>query len=141
MALQAVVSIEEFENAATEVANVAKVAPARNLRFRRLRKDAEVFALTQAVARVRRVTLRQMLAKGRGTARAASARQLAMYLAHVVLQRPQDVVGRLFGRDASTVSHACQIIEDLRDHPPLEGEIARVESALLQHREARDHAA
>ncbi len=106
------------------------VSPAATLRYRRLRRDAEAMELVAAVARLRRVALRKLLARARGTAEVAAARQLAMYLVHVLLGRPQDVVGRLFGRDASTVSHACRVIEDLRDNPPLEAEISRVEAMV-----------
>ena len=86
------------------------------------------------------MTLQQMLAAGRGSADTATARQLAMYLAHVVLGRPQEVVGVLFGRHASTVSYACRVMEDLRDNPPLETEIAFIESRLTSDREDRDAA-
>ena len=80
--------------------------------------------------------MRVLLGRGRGDAAAAAARQLAMYLVHVMLGRQQDVVGRLFGRDASTVSHACRVIEDLRDNPPLETEIAAIERRLRRNRGA-----
>ena len=58
-----------------------------------------------------------------------------MYLAHVLLGRHQDAVGILFGRDASTVSHACRVIEDLRDEARLEIEISAIECALTAHEE------
>jgi len=82
--------------------------------------------------------MRSMLGRERGDAAVAAARQLAMYLVHVLLGRRQDVVGRLFGRDASTVSHACRVIEDLRDTPPLEIEIATIEQRLRDREEHRD---
>ena len=113
-------------------------APIRGLRLARLRRDGDVYLLARSVARLRGVTLRQMLASGRGNAPAARARQLAMYLAHVLLGRPQDAVGRLFGRHASTVSYACRVMEDLRDNPPLEMEIALIERALAASLETRN---
>ena len=125
MVFQAVVSGQD--EAAGSPAPAGRI---RELRLARLRRDPETYLLTRAVARSRGLTLRQVLAGGRGTAKAAAARQLAMYLAHVLLGRPQDVVGRLFGRHASTVSHACRVIEDRRDNPPLEREIADIERAL-----------
>jgi len=113
-------------------------APIRGLRLARLRRDGEVYLLAQSVARVRGVTLRQMLASSRGNAPAARARQLAMYLSHVLLGRPQDAVGVLFGRHASTVSYACRVMEDLRDEPAIELEIASVERALTASMETRN---
>lgn len=51
----------------------------------------------------------------RGAPRTAFARQTAMYLAHVCFGLSYDVIGRVFGRDRTTVSHACAVIEDRRD--------------------------
>ena len=107
---------------------------AGRLRFQKLRVDPQVFVLTQTVARERGVALTKLLRRTRGSGRAASARQLAIYLAHTLLGRPQDVVAELFGRDRSTIAHAVQTLEDRRDRKPLEAEIARIE-AQLQDRE------
>jgi Bacterial dnaA protein helix-turn-helix len=108
----------------------SNITPAHSLRFQRLRRDPEGFAIVRAVARMRKVPLRSLLNRSRGTSRTSSARQLAMYLIHVLLRRPQDSVGVLFGRDPSTVCHACKVVEDLRDNPPLEIEIVHVEESL-----------
>lgn len=102
-------------------------------RFRRLRGDPEVFALTQAVAAERHVSMTALLHPSRGSSAAAAARQLAMCLAHVLLQRPQDAVAQLFGRDRTTVSHACRAVEDRSDEAELEAEIARIEARLARH--------
>lgn len=53
----------------------------------------------------------------RGRARVALARQVAMYLSHVAFCLSLTDVGRIFGRDRTTVSHACGVVEDLRDDP------------------------
>ena len=47
--------------------------------------------------------------------RAALARQVAMYVAHVVFGMSMERVGAAFGRDRSTVSYACRAMEDRRD--------------------------
>lgn len=57
----------------------------------------------------------ELFASKSRSSRAAHARQIAMYLAHVGFALPFDVVGRHFHRDRSTVSHACRVIEDARD--------------------------
>lgn len=119
---------------------LAPLVDTGSVRFLRLRRDPEALAIVRAVTKSRRVTMRALLARGRGDAATALSRQLAMYLVHVLLGRSQDAVGRLFGRDASTVSHACQIIEDLRENPPLEMEIAAIETGLHLEQEAA-HAA
>ncbi len=51
----------------------------------------------------------------RGRARIALARQAGMYLAHVACGLSFTAVGRVFGRDRSTVAHACRLIEDARE--------------------------
>ncbi len=53
----------------------------------------------------------------RGIAKVALARQVAMYLAHVGCGLSMTAAGHLFGRDRTTVAHACLIIEDRRDDP------------------------
>ncbi len=54
---------------------------------------------------------------GRTAMSVSRVRQIAMYVAHVVLRLRMSDVGRGFGRDRTTVIHACQTIEDLRDEP------------------------
>jgi chromosomal replication initiation ATPase DnaA len=53
----------------------------------------------------------------RGRARVALARQVAMYLAHVACGMSFTEVGQMFGRDRTTVAHACSVVEDRRDDP------------------------
>lgn len=106
--------------------------PGGRLRFQVLRTDPEVFVLTQIIAQERGVAMSKMLRFSRGSGRAASARQLAIYLSHILLERPQDVVGHLFSRDRSTVVHSVNAIEDRRDDPKLEAEIARIEARLRE---------
>ena len=53
----------------------------------------------------------------RGRAKVARARQVAMYLAHVACGLSLTETGRLFGRDRTTVAHACSVVEDRRDDP------------------------
>ena len=51
----------------------------------------------------------------RNSRRAAFARQIAMYLAHVGFGLNFETIGRAFGRDRTTVGHACRVVEDSRD--------------------------
>ncbi len=59
----------------------------------------------------------EMLSGRRGSAEVARARQIAMYLLHTSLSVPYMDVADMFGRDRTTVSHACRTVEDLRDDP------------------------
>lgn len=63
---------------------------------------------------------------------AARARQLAMYLTHVVLGQSLTAVGAAFGRDRTTVSYACALIEDMRDDAGFDAEVSRLEALLEQ---------
>jgi chromosomal replication initiation ATPase DnaA len=67
----------------------------------------------------------------RGSQRMAFARQIAMYLLHVVFGLSFDAVGRAFGRDRTTVAHACRVIEDGRDDIWFDCRVATLESICL----------
>jgi chromosomal replication initiation ATPase DnaA len=67
---------------------------------------------------------------GRGSAAEANASQMAMYLAHVDLGLSLSRVGSSFGRDRTTVAHACARVEDRRDDPRFERMVACLEAAL-----------
>ncbi len=60
----------------------------------------------------------------------AAARQLAMYLMHVCLGRSLGEVGRFFGRDRSTVAHACALVEDLREGPEFDMMVSGLEDRV-----------
>jgi chromosomal replication initiation ATPase DnaA len=79
---------------------------------RRLRTVIEA-----SVGQVLNVTHAEFAASTRGRARAALARQIAMYLGHVVCGLSLTDAGRIFARDRTTVAHACAVVEDQRDDP------------------------
>jgi chromosomal replication initiation ATPase DnaA len=82
------------------------------------------------VAAASGIGLAELRAASRGRATAALARQTAMYLAHVHLGLSLSEVGRNFGRDRTTVAHACACVEDRRDDPRFERVLACLEAAL-----------
>jgi chromosomal replication initiation ATPase DnaA len=103
-----------------------------------------VTVVTETVALTYQVPLSDLHSPSRGSARIALARQVAMYLAHVVGGLQLTHVGEAFGRDRTTVAHACAVIESRRDDPNfnrtldlLEGIIARVRE--LSSRLSRSH--
>jgi len=83
-----------------------------------------------AVAAVFEVDLRDLRAATRGSTRTAFARQVAMYLAHVVCGLSLTEVGTLFARDRTTAAHACSVVEDRRDDPDLDGRLEHLERAV-----------
>ena len=76
-----------------------------------------------------RVGRKDLLAPSRSLRHIAWARQVAMYLAHTLPPgRSYTEVGRLFGRDRTTVRHACQVVEDLRgEGDDLDTELTEIE--------------
>jgi chromosomal replication initiation ATPase DnaA len=95
-------------------------------RLRRLARDREVIALARRIAAARRVALADILRVTRGNRAVVEARQLAIYMAHVQLGRPQDVVAWLFSRDRTTVAYACHLMEDRRDDAGFEADIGHI---------------
>lgn len=83
-----------------------------------------------SVASTLGIGLAELRAQSRGRAAAAFARQTAMYLAHVHFGLSLSQVGRTFGRDRTTVAHACARVEDSRDDPKFDGLLDCLESAL-----------
>jgi chromosomal replication initiation ATPase DnaA len=77
-----------------------------------------------------------ILGRARGTPAIARARQIAMYIVHVEFELSHQSVGRGFGRDRTTVAHACRVVEELRDETTFDSRIAVLEkscrSALRQ---------
>jgi hypothetical protein len=72
----------------------------------------------------------ELLASGRGPGETARARQIAMYLLHTSLSASYGEVARAFGRDRTTVSHACRLIEDMRDDPRHDALLCQLEGVL-----------
>ena len=67
------------------------------------------------VSSILHISQRDLHRKHRCVAPIAHARHMAMYLTHVSFGISFTEIGRFFGRDRTTVSHACQRIEDERE--------------------------
>jgi len=86
--------------------------------------------VTACVISVFRVSHEEIFRPTRGPARIALARQVAMYLHHVVLRQSLSSVAHSFARDRTTVSHACQTVEDRRDDAAFDALILSLERAI-----------
>lgn len=60
----------------------------------------------------------------------ARVRQIGMYVVHVTLGMSMTEVGRVFGRDRSTVAHACHLIEDMREDADFDRIVHMVETVI-----------
>ena len=58
------------------------------------------------------------------------ARQVAMYLAHIVLKLGQRECGRGFYRNHRAVAHACRRVEESREDPAFDRTVEWLESLL-----------
>ncbi len=54
-------------------------------------------------------------------------RQISMYVCHVALQMSFSDIGAAFGRDRTTVGHACHVVEDRRDDPAFDEFVSAIE--------------
>ena len=88
--------------------------------------------LLQCVAWVFGIDERAMRTPSRGKAPIALARQAAMYIAHTGCSMNLTEVGALFGRDRTTVRHACSAIEDLRDDPVFDRRLDLIDQSVRQ---------
>jgi chromosomal replication initiation ATPase DnaA len=82
------------------------------------------------VAQVFGVPLADMRAPTRSRPRAALARQVAMYLSHVVFGMSVIQVASAFERDRSTACHAMRHVEELREDPELDRTVDYLETLL-----------
>lgn len=95
-------------------------------RFAAAERDRSVATiLVQLTALATGAPAHEAQSEERSTARGARARQIAIYLASVVLNWPCERISLAFGRARSTISYACHRVEELRDDPAFD---ARLES-------------
>jgi chromosomal replication initiation ATPase DnaA len=80
-------------------------------------QDERRLAIDLAISTVFGVDAEGLWHGTRGVRDIAEARQVAMYLAHVCCGMTLTEVGAMFGRDRTTVSHACLKVEYRRDDP------------------------
>ncbi|MAS03242.1 MAG: chromosomal replication initiator DnaA [Ahrensia sp.] len=73
------------------------------------------------------VSSKDLRSSGRTPNPVSRVRQIGMYVGHVTLGLKMTEVGAGFGRDKSTVVHACHTIEDMRDDEDFDLIVARVE--------------
>lgn len=83
--------------------------------FNPQRDEDRAYLAGALVAYALGLKVKTVLSQERGNPVHARARHIAMYLAHTACGMSLARVARAFGRDRSTVSHGCRIIEDYRE--------------------------
>jgi len=86
------------------------------------------------VALLERVQIAELKDASRGKAEVCLARQMAMYLMHTVFSCSYHSVAAFFARDRTTISHACKLVEDLRDNEPFDKSLETMENLLISAR-------
>lgn len=93
--------------------------------------DWHAFTARRIVAGEFRVSEEELTAPSRARAEVAFARQVAMYLTHVVYQLTYHQVAEAFGRERTTVAYACAVVEDARDDAALDARLEKLEARLV----------
>lgn len=88
--------------------------------------------VVNTIASAHRIDADALRSARRCRAPIAFARQTAMYLAHVSCGLSLTEVGQGFSRDRTTVAHACQRVEDCRDHPDTDLALDYLEAAIVE---------
>lgn len=97
-------------------------------------------AISSIVSAAFDIPVKDLRLPKRGRAKVALARQVAMYLSHVVLGMTLCEAGRLYSRDRTTAAHACRLVEDLRDEQRFDTLLSLLEDmvrAEIVHRAAK----
>lgn len=105
-------------------------APARSCARMGMREELAVEicdGVIDILAALFGVSGRELRSPGRCGRPVARVRQVGMYVAHVTLGLNMTQVGRGFGRDRSTVLHACHLVEDMRDEVEFDHVVGAVE--------------
>jgi chromosomal replication initiation ATPase DnaA len=109
-----------------EQVSLASRAPVRRITA----AGEQVLLVQMAVAEVTGVGLAEIGSDKRGGPNTAFARQMAMYLCHLVFEMSARRVGDAFGRDRATVRHALNRIEELRENRELDRTLNWLEAML-----------
>jgi len=116
----------------------ASLSASRERASQKAFRDAVCELTEKTVAFALAVPLSGLKAKTRSCADIAFARQVAMYLCHTTFSLLMTEVGLHFGRDRTTVAHACKLVEDKRDDAEFDLIIDQLESLLSDARDAID---
>ena len=95
-----------------------------------MKDHAKALFVIDVVSHATGILPTEILSASRNNAKAARARQIAMYLAYITYQWPLARIGTAFRRDRTTAGHACRLVEDLRDDRAFDRELDRMEACL-----------
>ncbi len=134
-------SLPRLIRSGAEARTVTDTLKARRCRFKRpmvvneeAPVDERLFQLCDGVLDILsaffNVSGRDLRSHSRCERSVARVRQVGMYVAHVTLALTMSEVGRAFGRDRSTVNHACHLVEDMREDLEFDRIIQTIENII-----------
>ena len=134
-------SLPRLIRSGAEARTVTDTLKARRCRFKRpmvvneeAPVDERLFQLCDGVLDILsaffNVSGRDLRSHSRCERSVARVRQVGMYVAHVTLALTMSEVGRAFGRDRSTVNHACHLVEDMREELEFDRIIQTIENII-----------
>lgn len=85
------------------------------------------YLATILVSMINCVEIPLLLATTRSRAPIAKARQIAIYLSHTMGSVSYISLAKFYGRDRTTIAHACRVVEDWRDIPEFDLEMENFE--------------
>lgn len=98
---------------------------------RRLSDRTVCRVVRQVVAELIMLSGDRVLARRDRRRMACHVRQISMYVCHVALSMPQQDIAAAFGRDRTTVGHACHVVEDRRDDPFFDDFVSAAERIVI----------
>ena len=98
--------------------------------FNPQRDEDRAYLAGALVAYALGLRIESVLSAERGNPVHARARHIAMYLTHTACGMSLSRVARAFGRDRSTVSHGCRIVEDYREDADFDIWIEQLSSGI-----------
>lgn len=116
-----------------ECSSVPKTLAFAKAKFPESEEDAAFYSgVSMIVASAFETNPKALFAPTRCRAKTALARQVAVYLIHVLGSKSYTEIGCVFGRDRTTAAYACRLVEDRRDDPVFDRLVEQLEKAVDQ---------
>ena len=112
-----------------QVGHASQPSPTQS-QLKKRKKLLVVKVVSHMVAVAFEIEPRVLFASKRGTARESRARQIAFYLLHTTSSYSLNEIARIFGKDRTTIGHACRLVEDLRDTPAFDERLKDLEKTV-----------
>ena len=86
--------------------------------------------VNQMIAAAFEISGERLLHNDRGVVRINRPRQISMYLMNTALSLKFTEIAEFYDKDRTTVSHACKVIEELRDDVEFDDRISEFENTI-----------